>query len=195
MFVKIKNYLSRKISTKSKERFEYQFQKGKWDGLSHVDDLARYSIIAGYCSHFKKNASLLDVGCAQGVLQDRLIKVDFTNIVGIDFSEEGIRMAQPKSDNITRFEVGDMNKWKSNEMFDIIVFNESLYYADDHLAVLKRFENQLNKGGIFIISMFDRKNSPELWEDIETNYGILHQTKITNPHGTFWNVKVFEVKN
>ncbi len=56
----------------SKPDWEQQFKNGEWDYIKQLDELAHYSIIAGYFQFIKQGCSILDVGCGEGILQMRL---------------------------------------------------------------------------------------------------------------------------
>ena len=46
----------------SKEAWEEQYRKGGWDFMRRLDEVARYSVIAGFLHHLKPGGSVLDVG-------------------------------------------------------------------------------------------------------------------------------------
>jgi len=45
-----------------------------------------------------------------------------------------------------------------DEKWDVILFNEVLYYTFDPVLVLSKFEKALTPGGTFVISMYKRRN-------------------------------------
>ncbi|WP_373067376.1 trans-aconitate 2-methyltransferase, partial [Gemmatimonas sp.] len=84
---------------------------------------------------------MLDVGCGEGVFQEQL-RGAAGAYLGVDF-EAAIAKAQHKANADTRFVVGDMNEFTTTELFDVVVFNESIYYLHDTAAGLQRYERFL----------------------------------------------------
>ena len=56
----------------TKEVWESQYLNGDWIYLRQLEQLARYSVIVGYRQYFKHGCSILDVGCGEGILQEKL---------------------------------------------------------------------------------------------------------------------------
>ncbi|HEY2662863.1 MAG TPA: hypothetical protein VGI47_00885 [Candidatus Binataceae bacterium] len=52
--------------------WEKEYASGQWSYMKGVDDLARYSLIVGYYDFFKAGGSILDLGCGEGILQQKL---------------------------------------------------------------------------------------------------------------------------
>jgi len=148
--------------------------------MRQLDELARYSIIVGYLQYLKCGGSVLDVGCGEGVLQEKLGPRTYCRYVGIDISSEAIGQASHKEDEKTSFVCADVNNYVPTESFDAIVLNEILYYLDDPLKVLKRYEGYLKEDGIFIISMFVSRKTTLCWQKLETAYHFVDETKSTN---------------
>lgn len=180
----------------SREFWESCWINGQWDYLRQIDQLAHYSIIAGYVRYFKQEGSILDIGCGEGILQGRLTTQGYSKYVGVDVSDEAINRACSKQDEKTFFVREDVNNYIPSELFDIIIFNEILYYFDDPLKVLRRYEHYLNPGGIFIISMRLDKGAASLWKGMwrraESAYISVDETKVVNKSGASWICKVFK---
>ena len=58
-----------------------------------LDELARYSVIAGYLHHLRAGGSVLDVGSGEGLLADHLRPLGYSRYHGIDLSEAAIAQA------------------------------------------------------------------------------------------------------
>lgn len=86
--------------------------------------------------------------------------VDFLNTIqkkkylGLDISEEAVKKAREKE---ARFQVGDFADFKSSYKFDIIIFNEVLYYMDEDSAFNQAL-NMLAENGVVITSLYQMKN-------------------------------------
>ncbi|CAD6559874.1 Ubiquinone biosynthesis O-methyltransferase, mitochondrial [Paraburkholderia kirstenboschensis] len=91
-------------------------------------EVGRYSVIVGYCLHFKPAARVLDVGCGTGILARWLSGAAISSYLGIDLSEAAIEKARQSNIQGAEFAVADGTAFKTSQLFDVIVFNEVLYY-------------------------------------------------------------------
>jgi SAM-dependent methyltransferase len=171
------------------EKWNAQYAAGRWTAFDRLDELAHYSVLAGYALHLKPGGALLDVGCGDGVLRDRLHPAAFSRYVGLDF-EEAVARARHRADDKTDFVVGDMHEFTPQTPFDIIVFNESLYYVADPIAELGRYSRWLAPAGLFLISTHLKANTEALWERIGKTYDVIDFTAVANVHGTTWRCGV-----
>ena len=60
----------------------------------------------------------------------------------------------------------------TDERFDVIVFNQSLYYLTDPAGILKKYRAMLNPGGRIIVSMVDNARTRSVWRLIDPVFGI-----------------------
>lgn len=73
--------------------WESSYAAGAWDRLRGAEQLAHYSQIVGYCTHFKPGGSVLDVGCGEGLVQEKLRPYGYSRYVGLDLADAAIRRA------------------------------------------------------------------------------------------------------
>lgn len=163
-----------------------------WGFLRNLDELAHYSTIVGYVNHFKPNASVLDVGCGDGLLQEKLKIAGYENYLGFDLDERLIATAADKQSEDTRFEVNNIETFTTNSHYDAIVFNEVLYYSEDPVVTFNKFSKFLHPGGVIIISMFQDPQSRETWQLVDAEYEAVDSVTITNSKGTGWDVKCYQ---
>ncbi|OMC12894.1 methyltransferase [Mycobacterium sp. SP-6446] len=106
-----------------------------------------------------RDARILDVGCAGGVLLDRLARVGFNNLCGAD--------PFLATDDETPCGVPLMKRYLSEVTgeFDLIMFNHSLEHVPDLVATLKAASEKLAAGGICLVRL--PTTSSEAW----TSYG------------------------
>jgi SAM-dependent methyltransferase len=171
-----------------RRRWNRQYAAGDWAWLARPGELARYSVLAGYALELKPGGRVLDVGCGEGLLRDRLHPRAFTQYLGIDF-EEPIRRAAPRSDERTRFVAADMNFFVPDVGFDVIVFNESLYLFRDVAEGLKRYETFLAPQGLFLVSMHGGLKTDGIWTLLRERYAAIDEVTITNRDGATWTCK------
>jgi len=173
-------------------KWDKMYNSGEWNYLSGIDELAHYSVIIGYCEFVSPNALILDVGCGEGLLAQRLEPHAHEKYIGIDISNKAIEIAEQfnKNCNLTSFAVCDAESYIPPNTMDIIIFNESLYYFNDLVATMQHYDNFLNTDGHFIISMFDQPESDACWDYVDKHYDIIDAVKLSNKNGLSWNCKL-----
>ena len=182
----------------NKEKWNKEFSKGRWNCLdSSPTERARHAIIGMYCRHFFPRGKILDVGCGEGTLTDFLSEAQKKRYVGIDISLEAIKIANKKRK--LNFQCIQAEQFKTKNKFDIVIFNEILYYLDD-IEIFKKYSEFLKSKGIIIMSLYRmknkrydrqiRKNSKKFFkakDAIEISGRIKNQNVI-------WRVEVLEKK-
>lgn len=176
----------------SGKKWDAEYSANQWDYLKNLPELGRYSMITGYLSHLKPNASILEVGCGTGLLFERIRHLPYQYYKGIDISEKAIAAASQFCDAKTTFVSGNGANFLDTKKYDVIIFNEALYYFDDCLAVLKHYTQQLTPGGFFIISMVVGDISQIHWKKIEKHHKIRDGVQLTNQHGITWNCRIVQ---
>jgi SAM-dependent methyltransferase len=103
----------------------------------------------------ERDARILDVGCGGGALLDRLARVGFTNLSGVD--------PLIAADGETPFGVPLMKRDLSTVtgQFDLIMLNHSLEHVPDPVATLKMVRGKLAGGGICLARV--PTTSSEAW--------------------------------
>ncbi|MHB1951583.1 MAG: class I SAM-dependent methyltransferase [Acidiferrobacteraceae bacterium] len=176
------------ISASSRQRpeqWDLEYRNGRWDYLSGLDELAHYCVIAGYCRQLGRGGSVLDVGCGEGILCDVLHETEYSFFLGIDFSEQAIRRASSRAREGKRlFCVADMHDFDPQRQFNIVVFNESLYYSHSPADVLRRYMRFLGPGGLVIVSMYLPRRAP-IWTKIGSVGRIVDEVQIRNRRATW----------
>jgi len=179
----------------NQKKFDYQFKTGFWDYLYNLDELAHYSIIVGYCYYWKLHPAILDVGCGQGVLHEKLNIGSYSYYKGIDISHEAIIQASHKIDHNTDFQVANILDFKTEKLFDIIIFCESLYYLDsiDEISnVIDIYTKMLRANGKIIISQFNINNVNKIWKELDAKLILIDQVEVTNRINLKSTIKVYD---
>lgn len=177
----------RALGIDRERRWNTEYASGQWDWLRNLDEMAHHAVLAGYVSYLKPGGSVLDVGCGEGVFQEQL-RGAAARYLGVDF-EEPVKKAAAKQTDVTRFVVGDMNEFATPERFDVVVFNESIYYLHDTMAGLQRYETMLQPDGVVLISMHGKERNDAIWERIDARYTVLDAVTMTNARGIRWTTK------
>lgn len=185
------SFLKRKVFRINRERWNYQYEKGNWDGLKTEIEYSRIMAIVQMIERWKPKGDLLEIGCGEALLQQKLPNEAYNTLTGIDLSDVAIAQAQSYTFERTRYVSADMEKYKPENNYDAIIFTESLYYAKNPLQLLKRYQFYLKPNGVFIISMFHNKRIPQIWERLESYFKILDSIKTTNERG-HWDCKLLQ---
>ena len=192
----IVDFYNRKVVRSQKARWNYQYAKGKWEGLKNERELERQGFIKDYFLKYgNKEGSLIEFGCGFGVLPDVIFqKKHYSHYIGVDISDFIIEKIQHLADARHMFEVGDFENFDFKEKYDYIVFNECINYSKDIPKLLKDCRDLgLKDGGLFIISVHQFKRSDEIWKDIHDSLTVLETKTIVKPKNT-WQVEVLKWK-
>ena len=116
----------------------------------------------------------------------------YDRYLGVDLSEPAINVAMSATnDERCTFQQCDAAEWEPDDSYDIIIFNEVLYYFFHPVAVLQKYERALKPNGIFIISMYLRSgNTKRIWKHISRPYNNLHETRLSSARRNTWIVRV-----
>lgn len=182
--------IRRALRIDKERRWNREFAEGKWQWLHGLDELAHHGVLAAYICTCKPNARVLDVGCGTGTLFDQL-RGGFASYVGIDYAEPVKQAAATRTSEKSTFIAADMNEFTPQGQFDVIVFNESIYYLVDLLDGLRRYEGMMAPDALFVVSMHGQPRNLALWAQIDSTYQILDAVTITNQRGVQWTCKVF----
>lgn len=132
----------------SDKTWDQEYDSGKWDYLSTTQEFGRYSVISGYCEHLKPGARVLDVGCGSGILAHWLSSAGISSYVGVDLSAVAIEQARRSNFQGAEFDVADASIFETSRVFDVIVFNEMLYYLKTPEKHVRRIARALAPDGI-----------------------------------------------
>jgi 2-polyprenyl-3-methyl-5-hydroxy-6-metoxy-1,4-benzoquinol methylase len=170
--------------------WDCQYENGNWGYMHQLQELARYSVIAGYFQHLKPGGSILDIGCGEGILQQRLAGQFYSHYFGIDISGVAIEKATIRGNENTFFIEADAEHYLPSESFDAIIFNEILYYISNPISLLKRYESFLKSDGVYIISMFHDLRNAMIWRRLPNLYFLIDEVKVSNKSGVSWVCRV-----
>ncbi|MEA2706816.1 MAG: hypothetical protein QOH22_1604 [Gemmatimonadaceae bacterium] len=170
--------------------WEEQYGAGVWDYLDSASEIAHYMVIVGYVQHFCANPAILDVGCGHGRLFELLHRYPFKSYLGVDLSATAIQRAQSAATGDARFEWVNFEDFIPPDRYDVIVFNESIYYSPRPEEVLRRYMKALTADGVMIVSMCRNRWQGSIWTALESVAEIVHSTAVTNEQDLTWHVRV-----
>ena len=142
------------------------------------------------------NKKVLMLGCGTGEENILLREFGATNIIGIDLSEESIRLAKESYPDC-EFIVGDMHALPfSNNTFDFVYSSLAVHYSDNPESVYNEIHRVLKTNGQLLFSV----GHPLRWasEEIEIagvkqrviSHGVDNENDIL--HGNYNTFKVHE---
>jgi 2-polyprenyl-3-methyl-5-hydroxy-6-metoxy-1,4-benzoquinol methylase len=161
-----------------------------WGRLRNASELGRYSVIHGYVQQFARDGSVLDVGCSDGILQERIA---YGRYLGIDMFAKSIARASIKADARTRFLQADAETFAPDERFDAIVWNECLYYLRHPIDVITRYRQYLAPRGVMIVSMFYQTFATRrLFRQLSVLGPVLADVRLVAPNGSAWVLRAYD---
>jgi SAM-dependent methyltransferase len=172
---------------KSKHYWDQQYKDGIWRCLRRLPERPRYNQIVGYLNAFKPGGSVLDIGCGEGLMRDYLSKGAYSSYLGIDISAEAIRLATQKGYSEAEFVTADAAEYLPPESYDVIIFNEVLYYLSQPLAVVQRYARFLKPGGLFVVSLFRTPRTEAIRKQLAETYDFTDEIVIAHQQvGMMW---------
>ena len=172
------------------EKWDEEYRSGNWDYLGGVQEVPRYSVVAGYVGYFNDRSRILEIGCGTAILLRYIRHLDFTHYRGVDISGAAIEIASKLVDDRINFAVSCGSSYNDGSQYDIVVMNEALYYFDDCIKVLEHYRAQLRPNGRIIISMVVGPQSIRHWKAIEARYELEGGVRITGRSGHVWTCNV-----
>jgi len=103
-------------------------------------------ILQGY----SRNSVILEIGCSGGPLLEILKEMGFSDVLGIDISEESIRHCKMKGLKNTQVMDGSKTNY-DNAKFDIIIASDILEHIDQEKRALKEWKRILKKNGKLLV--------------------------------------------
>lgn len=178
---------------KSEEYFNRIYNDKKWKFESEKG-LTRYTVITGYIYYYKLGGCILDVGCGSGALINYLLENTYSKYIGIDISQVALNCARLKQKDNIVFIKTNISDYKPDEKFDVIIFNESIYYTNRPLKELGRYMHYLKNDGIFIVSIWDTYGTNIFWKNLtaQNKYNVINEVKLVLDNKTSHTYKVIK---
>ena len=113
------------------------------------------ALVDGLIDRLRAGIDVCDVGCGQGHAINLMAKeFPSSRFTGLDFSEEGIAVAQKEAAELgltnTTFEVKDAAKLDGSKKFDFITVFDAIHDQAKPDVVLKGIADSLKPGGVFL---------------------------------------------
>jgi len=169
---------------------EKRYATGRWDYMRGSAEAHRYSLIAGCVGFYAPGSRrILDVGCGEGILQERIA---YSHYVGVDMNAAAIGRARARENGSTSFVLADAGSYEPPGIFDVLVFNESLYYMPQPMSVVAHYRRFVADTGVIIVCMFQTNLARKLWKRLRASDLVeLTMAKVSNDWGFASVIKVF----
>ncbi|QNN43957.1 class I SAM-dependent methyltransferase [Pedobacter roseus] len=186
VFRKILWYLNNN-NLKSQRAWNEQYLNGDWDCLASELEECRFAAVRNSIDkHCNQKSKVLDVGCGAGLLLKNAKHSIFDQYIGIDISNVAIERARTNKKSNIKYICADMENYYSATKFDMIIFNESLYYSKNPHKLINRYVEFLNKGGYLIFSIFEAKNHLNLIRGLQKDFPAIETTRSNNKRGSWY---------
>lgn len=191
------NILDKFHHWRRRRRWNKQYRSGRWKSLKNDIEAKRYRAIIDQIQKFApQNPSILDIGCGDGVLTERLLgTVRYSYFAGVDFSSESIKQATEKQLPDAEFIHADVIKFVPSRNFDVIIFNESFYYIPEteKARVLQTLLDHLTPEGTLISSIFREGHGCwEYFKDHTQLKEMAFSTVRTEKDETYWKIGAYK---
>jgi ubiquinone/menaquinone biosynthesis C-methylase UbiE len=127
-----------------------QVEGSDWSYGSRWGDQMEQAITEWFAKDLPKDAAILDIGCGEGRGLDALKKLEFTNLYGIDLSEEKLAAARLRGWQ-TVFNQDFHNLKDFQFEFDYAFCSHTLEHAYDIKVALNSIELVVKKSLYFIV--------------------------------------------
>ena len=162
-----------------KTLWEHQYETGHWDFLHTLGELGRFSVLVGYLHELKPIGAVLDIGCGEGLLFKRLQTTSCPQYLGLDISAAAIEKARAMGTG--PFICTDAEHFVPTDTYDVIIFNESLYYFLDPVATVVRYTSALRPDGIMIVSTFlSSRRGRAILRALKRKFAVVDETSIAH---------------
>jgi len=183
-----------------KGRWDRSYAEGHWGFLDSIEQGPRHRVIADLLRAREDAASsVLDVGCGTGALVPHLPD-NVSRYVGIDLSSEAIRICRGRKDGHgdRTFMATSFDDYAPVESFEVIVFNEMLYYYPMRRIpeVIARARGLLTPGtGSIIVSIHERSlKKRAVWRRLRACMVPTESTTAVDPGtGNAWRIERYDV--
>lgn len=196
----VASYLRPYSSAHGVDDCEDEYRHGEWDYLANEQETPRFHVVAGYCLRTTSAPRVLELGCGEGLLAQRLSPAHYARFVGVDAAPSAVERAAARSleratfvsADATTFDPGDLDPGAADPAFDAIVFSEMLYYLPDPLGTVRRYEQQwLAPGGELVVSHFksiDLPQARQVWKLLHSAYETRLRTTLSTGNLT-WTIE------
>jgi SAM-dependent methyltransferase len=123
-----------------------------WYKILHTKVLKR---IRKHFGNKYADLKILDAACGTGGLLSFLKEQGFKNLSGFDYSVHAVGFSQERSLDVSTGDLRNMEDFKPQQTYDVIICNDALYFLtdDEIVSALSVFKRRLSPNGIILINI------------------------------------------
>ena len=142
----------------------------------------------------RKYKNILELGCGTGILTKEVIKsFGFENYVAVDLVD-GCEDYIKKISSKIEFIAEDIEKFSTNEKFDLIISNASFQWLDNLPALVEKVRKILDENGAFLFTLFGKENYSEMNNFIEKSPSYYSAEDLRKILSDFKNLRIKDEK-
>jgi trans-aconitate methyltransferase len=149
--------------------FDAKFRNGTWDFQNESPSLVRL------VEQYSGGGHILVLGCGACPIASALPVSSYTSLLGVDLSPEAVALASSRHNlpNV-RFEVHEMREFQCAQLYDVILFSDSLYYVQRSLRekLLRRLSRHLSPNGHIVVAIAEPQRYAPILEMIRANFQV-----------------------
>jgi 2-polyprenyl-3-methyl-5-hydroxy-6-metoxy-1,4-benzoquinol methylase len=148
--------------------FDQKFRNGAWNFDVDVE-------VGLLLERYGRNGTVLIMGCGAAAGLGEVDAKTFSSVLGVDISTEALQRASRHSAPNIKFQQCDMLKFKSSELYDLVVFSESLYYVPRfrRKSFLKKHSESLKPSGCFVVTVAQPQKFISILRMIRRNFRVV----------------------
>ena len=110
--------------------------------------------IKDFCKLLPANSLILDIGCGTGYPIDVYLSKQGHTTIGIDISNEMIKIAKERNTTNTNYFLADFIGYEINDKFDAIIAFDSIWHIEEskQKEIYKKVSSLLKENGYFIFT-------------------------------------------
>jgi 2-polyprenyl-3-methyl-5-hydroxy-6-metoxy-1,4-benzoquinol methylase len=116
-----------------------------YTGTPNQSTIKSYNLLLDYFEQYRKNNSILDVGCGRGWFLDEAKKRGW-RVYGTEFSSDAVKLCESKGIEMKQgdLDVGDFD----NEKFDVVFSSEVIEHVNNPSVQFSKIYSVLRHGGM-----------------------------------------------
>ncbi|NJK93047.1 MAG: bifunctional PIG-L family deacetylase/class I SAM-dependent methyltransferase [Blastochloris sp.] len=174
---------------------DQEYASGAWDHFYSPAERPRFDALLNMIESWGPTPSLLELGCGSGRLVSLLPPGKLRRYMGVDLSKEGLKRAQALGHPQGEFVQADFEQWKPDQLWDLIVFNESIGYARHPARCAAAFARHLSPEGRLLVSHFRHGDSALHWEALEQKFQVEQHVTVSNDRHQHWDLKMLRLNS
>jgi SAM-dependent methyltransferase len=165
-----------------------------WAGRYDLDvpkEDGHYGVLLALLRRYDRGGPILDAGCGDGLLEHLFRPLSASRMLAFDYSQAAVDRALARGLPGCEFFRADSRYYQPAERCSIVILNESLYYIEDYLGVMRNLSRGLKPDGVLIVSMYDTLINRRIWKALGHSYARLQGVAVRDEGtGVLWHIRV-----